>query len=184
MEGLDKLDSTIKDGKYNVVSVSGGGDPLHNFSNTYNTKWYGKLFNILNNNNIKLEMHTSYTYSIFPYNQCVRVVYHLRHTNQLSEIKRRGNEIVRVVYVVDGNLSKEEIEWISGYVDNSKDIDELSFRQMVNSNYETTYYNYDFLKWGHDKGYWHYIEQNDYNTYYVEGKIYTNYKDIGTVNTK
>jgi organic radical activating enzyme len=179
LEGLDNLDAAIRFGNYDMVSVSGGGDPLHNFSKTFNTKWYGKLFKILNDNNIKLEMHTSYIDSIFPYNHCNRVVYHLRHTNQLSQIKRKENEIVRIVYVVDEHMSKEEIEWISGYVANSNDIDELSFRQMVNNKYETTYYNFDFLKWGHDKGYWHYIEQNDYNDYYSEGKIYKNYKDIG-----
>lgn len=129
LEGLDNLDTVIKEGAYNAVSVSGGGDPLHNLNNTYNTMWYGKLFEILEDNKLKLEMHTSYIDSIFPYNKCSRVVYHLRHTNQLKEIKRSGNEIVRIVFVVDSNLSKEAIEWITGFVHGSENIDELSFRQ-------------------------------------------------------
>ena len=157
MHSLDHLDDILIKGKYNIVSVSGGGDPLYEYG--YHTDYYTVLFRKLNKLNIPMEMHTSYVNNSFPTYKCSRVVYHLRHTNQLSEVKRKGNEIVRVVYVVDNNMSKEEIEWISGYVNNSNNIDELSFRQMVDGNYETTYYNYDLLKWGHDKGLWHYIDK-------------------------
>lgn len=181
LEGLDNLDVAIKFGGFNIVSVSGGGDPLHNFKDTYNTKWYGRLFNILENNNIPLEMHTSYINSIFPYNKCKRVVYHVRTTdlNELMKITRRGNEIVRIVMIATENLTVEDLIKVSRFVEMSPDIDELSFRQLVNNKYETEYFNHEVLLWGHKHGLWHYIEQNDYNTYYVEGKVYKKYSEIG-----
>ena len=48
---------------------------------------------------------------------------------------------------------------------------------MVDNHYQETYYCYDYLKAGHKKLWW-YIEQNDYNLYYCQNKIYTEYKSI------
>lgn len=73
---------------------------------------------------------------------------------------------------------RQEINRISDFVHCSDQIDELSFRQMVNSRYETEYYNDDFLKTGHNKGLWHYIRQKDYNIYYAENRIYTKFSEI------
>ena len=39
-------------------------------------------------------------------------------------------------------------------------------------------YIHDYLKAGHKKLWW-YIEQNDYNLYYCQNKVYTEYKNIG-----
>lgn len=94
-------------------------------------------------------------------------------------VERHGTEIVRVVFVATEKLSKEDITKISDFVYSSDQIDELSFRQMVNERYETEYYNHDFLKTGHEKGLWHYIRQKDYNIYYAENRIYTKFSEIG-----
>ena len=59
-----------------------------------------------------------------------------------------------------------------------EDTDELSFRQMVDNHYRETYYCHDYLKAGHKKLWW-YIEQNDYNLYYCQNHVYTEYKNIG-----
>lgn len=67
---------------------------------------------------------------------------------------------------------------IANYVKNSDQIDELSFRQFVDDKYEEKFYLHDYLKLGHKKLWW-YIEQNDYNLYYVENEIYTEYRKIG-----
>lgn len=127
---------------------------------------------------IPMEMHTSYTESEFPYHFCKRVVYHLQSVEDLENVVRRGAEIVRVVFVATEKLSREEINRISDFVRCSDQIDELSFRQMVNDRYETEYYNDDFLKAGHNKGLWHYIRQKDYNIYYAENRIYTKFSEI------
>lgn len=176
LNGLNKLDYYLKYYNSKLISVSGGGDPLHNYD--IHIDYYNKLFNILKNNNCKLEMHTSYINSNFEYEKCERVVYHLFNINQLKTIKRHSNEKVRVVFVVEENYTKEDIDYISNFCKESNNIDELSFRQMVDKNYEITYYLYDYLKAGHCKD-WHYIEQCDYNIYYVEGKIYTEFSNIG-----
>ena len=185
--GLDNLESVLKDMDCNIISVSGGGDPLHEYEKHFD--WYRELFKICRYDSkrglwraqpILVEMRTSYMTdeTSFPFNDCYRVVYHANTIEQISQIKRTGREIVRVVYVVTENFTLEQIMEIALRVHNSNQIDELSFRQLVGKNYETTDYWRDFLKLGHGK-LWHYIEQCDYNTYYVEGKIYTKFSEIG-----
>lgn len=177
LDDLDNLELYLK--KYNskLVSVSGGGDPLHNFNQ--HEDWYDKLFGILKSNDCKLEVHTSYLphETTFNYDACERVVYHLREIEQLYDI-RKVDEIVRVVYVVTDKLSLKDIITIANFVDDSDQIDELSFRQMVDSNYISQYYNHEELIYGHKHNLWHYIKQNDYNLYYVEGKIYNQFSEI------
>lgn len=162
--------------KYNIVSVSGGGDPLFQYEK--NIEWYRTLFKILDG--IPLEMHTSYMTdeSTFPFYDCKRVVYHPNSFSQLQHIHRTGHEVVRVVYVVTEDFTLETIMNIALYVSQSKDIDELSFRQLVKPDYETTDYWQDFLELGHKK-LWYYIKQCDYNDYYAENKIYYRFSDIG-----
>ena len=128
-------------------------------------------------------MHTSYTTSslnalYFHLEKFYRVVYHLNSITQLREIYRRGNEIVRVVFVVTEDFTEDDILEISDYVEESSEIDELSFRQLVDENYETKFYLHQFLQKEH-KIKWYYIQQNDYNLYYCENKIYTTYKNLG-----
>jgi hypothetical protein len=164
--------------KANIISVSGGGDPLHNYKE--HKYWYTELFAMLNNMNLPLEMHTSYLNSKFPYEKCKRVVYHLLTLDQLDEVTKLEKEIVRVVYVVEKWMTKHDIEYIYDYVQRSRDIDELSFRQLVNGNFEEEFHLHYYLKRYHDKK-WHYIEQSDYNDYYVEGKLYNRFSDIGKV---
>lgn len=107
-----------------------------------------------------------------------RIVYHLHSFDQLKSIKRFGDEIVRVVFVVTENFTEDLINKIAVYCHNSDEIDELSFRQMVDDHYQETDYCKDYLKAGHKKLWW-YIEQNDYNLYYCENKVYTKYKKNG-----
>lgn len=141
--------------------------------------YLGMVMGICIKAGIPMEMHTSYTESEFPYHFCKRVVYHLQSVEDLECVERHGTEIVRVVFVATEKLSKEDITKISDFVHSSDQIDELSFRQMVNERYETEYYNHDFLKTGHEKGLWHYIRQKDYNIYYAENRIYTKFSEIG-----
>ena len=66
---------------------------------------------------------------------------------------------------------------IAEYVKNSNDIDELSFRQYVDADYNTVSHLEKYLRLGHKK-LWYYIEQCDYNLYYAENQIYTRYRDF------
>ena len=124
-----------------------------------------------------MEMHTSYIRNDFPTNQCKRVVYHLHSSRQLREVVRKGNEIVRVVFVVTEDMTKSDLQIISDYVKESRDIDELSFRQRVDENYKTVFHLHNVLLAGHKKN-WYYIQQSDYNLYYAENKVYTKYGDF------
>lgn len=185
--GLDCLEDVLKENNCNIISLSGGGDPLHEYEK--HIDWYRKFFSIVHRRNvyrnnkerqIPVEIHTSYMTdeTSFPFYDCYRVVYHANSYEQLSHIKRTGREIVRVVFVVTENYSINDIMDIALFVKNSSDIDELSFRQMVGNNYEEQHYLEDYLRLGHQKLWW-YIEQCDYNLYYCENKIYTEYKRIG-----
>ena len=138
-----------------------------------------KFFDIVNALRVKIELHTSIpNLSNVPYNRFNRVVYHLHSLKQLRSIKRIGNEIIRVVFVVTKDFTEDLINKIAVYCYNSDNIDELSFRQMVDDHYQATDYCRDYLRSGHQKLWW-YIEQNDYNLYYCENKVYTEYRKIG-----
>lgn len=183
--GLDNLENKIKETGSAIISISGGGDPLHEYEK--HVDWYRKLFSIVNNYHVNcatyhipVEMHTSYMTdeSTFPFYDCERVVYHPNTFEQLKHIRRTGNEIVRVVYVVTEDFTLEQIMNIALFVSDSRDIDELSFRQLVDKGYKITDYWEDILNLGHKKLWW-YIKQCDYNNYYVEGEIYTTFSEIG-----
>lgn len=174
--GLDNLKHEIEKNDCNWISLSGGGDPL--FQYEQHKDWYKKFFGLLPEN-IKIELHTSYqNHAEVDYSAFDRVVYHLQSVEQLEKIKKTQREIVRVVYVVTEDFTEDIINKIAIYCNNSDQIDELSFRQMVDDHYEATDYCKDYLRQGHQKLWW-YIEQCDYNLYYCENKIYTEYQKIG-----
>ena len=175
IEGLNNLRQTIIGNSINIVSVSGGGDPLHNLG--IHLDWYNKLFDILDGLNIPLEIHTSYLHTFFPTYKCKRMVYHLRDKTQLTEVPRLGSEIVRVVFVVTDDMTMDDVKDIAAFVKESKNIDELSFRQMVLDDYKVSNHLHDELLAGHKKDWW-YIQQSGYNLYYVENQIYTRYSDF------
>lgn len=175
IKSLRTLRAAIEFEQADIVSVSGGGDPL--FEYPKNAKYYKFLFRLLKGINVPLEMHTSYINSTFPYEKCYRVVYHCHSVEQLSDIRRYGDEIIRVVFVATKDITIEKIDQIAKFVKESDVIDELSFRQMVDVDYKVRNYCHEYLKAGH-KDLWWYIEQSDYNPYFVNGTIYYNFKDI------
>lgn len=181
MTGLDKLEEAIEMTGANIVSVSGGGDPLYGYSENPLVPFYlGMVIGHCAKLGVPLEMHTSYMTDevAFPFSVCKRVVYHPNTFEQLKHIRRTDKEIVRVVYVVTKDFTLEQIMNIAMFVADSKEIDELSFRQLVGKEYEVTDYWQDILRLGHKK-LWYYIEQCDYNIYYAENKIYTKFSEIG-----
>lgn len=164
------------------MSVSGGGDPLWQWP--HHQKWWAHFFDTCRKLGRQTELHTSYydvkndpDIMLFPFERFDRVVYHLHHMDELDKIHRVGGEIVRVVFVVDDNMTEDEINKIAEYVEYSNEVDELTFRQRVDEHYKETYHLHDFLLAGHQKRWW-YVTQCDYNTYFHNGKLYTKYTDI------
>lgn len=185
-----KQSNGVKMSAENKKSDSGGGDPLHEYNQ--HRDWYRRLFEIVKGfhveidgkkRSIPVEMHTSYMTdeSDFPFFDCYRVVYHANSIDQLSHIRRTRSEKTRVVFVVTADFTVEDIMNIALYVKNSRDIDELSFRQLVNNKYEEEHYLEDYLRMGHKKLWW-YIEQCDYNLYYAENRVFMRYKDFQNIN--
>lgn len=181
VEGLQGLEKAIVENNIKWISISGGGDPFHELEK--HIDWWNELFEILDRfEDVNLELHTSYlsdTYeddlmAFYPFQ---RVVYHCRKIEDLFRIKRYAKQTVRVVYVVTDTATEEKIDAIAAIAKYHPDIDELSFRQMVDGDYQATHYCEDYLKAGHgDK--WFYIQQGDYNLYYVEGEVKTKYEDF------
>lgn len=176
VEGLDGLEEEIRKNNCNWVSISCGGDLLGDFEKK--SEWFAKFHLSAIKAHAHEELHTSFT-SIPDIIYFDRVVYHLHDFEQLKEIRRNHDEeIVRVVFVVTENFTEDLINKIAVYCHNSDEIDELSFRQMVDDHYRETDYCKDYLKAGHQKLWW-YIEQCDYNLYYCENKTYTECRKIG-----
>lgn len=182
IQGLQNLNKYVSDNDCNWVSISGGGDPLFHIDE--HRDWYRAFFKNVPKGT-KLEMHTSI---VDNKNMCKwysemfdRVVYHLNSFTQLYNIERRNNEVVRVVFVVTENFTNDLIDKIAKFIKESDQIDELSFRQMVDAKYCDTYYCQEHLRNKHKKDWW-YIEQCDYNLYYAENQLYTEYRKIGEKN--
>ena len=152
-------------------------DPLWKYEQ--HKDWYEKFFEIVDAAHVNTELHTSlHAVQGVSYSHFDRVVYHLHSLEQIYSIKRENCSIVRIVFVVTEDFTEDMINRIAVFCANSEDIDELSFRQMVDNHYRETYYCHDYLKAGHKKLWW-YIEQNDYNLYYCQNHVYTEYKNIG-----
>lgn len=179
VEGLQGLEEAIVKHECNWVSISGGGDPFYKLEEHHD--WWNKFFETVEGLPVKLELHTSYltdTYDddMSPFYAFDRVVYHCRNISDLFRIKRCGDQIVRVVYVVTDTATETKINDIAAIVKHHPEIDELSFRQMIDSNYQTTHYCEEHLKAGHGDR-WYYIEQGDYNIYYTENEVKSRYED-------
>ena len=152
LAGLDNLKRAIIDNEITIVSVSGGGDPLFEYEK--HKDWYERLFEILDGLNIPLEMHSSYLVSDFPYEKCKRVAYHLQGSALLRSeprhVYRHGDEIVRIVCVVQDYMTEKDLNSISDLVKSwGENSFELTFRQRVDAEYKISYHLHDFLKAGH-----------------------------------
>ena len=165
--------------------VSGGGDPLYDYNKDIHRSklFYNKLFLLLEKYNCTLELHTSMLIEDFPYDKCERVVFHLTMPTQISLINNRLfklSKLVRVVYVVQEYYTKALInEIVKNVNDPNNSVNELSFRQMIDSNGKSTYYLNDYLREHHmEKDKWYYIEQCDYNDYFVNDHIEKEYLKI------
>lgn len=180
--GLDKLNDAIKEHGVNWVSISGGGDPLFDAkTHTQWDGWWDELFGVIPDD-IKTELHTSYiihdSYMGIICASFDRIVYHARNIWDICMVDRyKESQIVRVVFVVTEDFTPEKIDDIVRAVKLNPNIDELSFRQMIDSNYQVTHYCEDYLRAGHQKDWW-YIEQNDYNVYYCENEVSYRYEDF------
>lgn len=182
--GWNELEEELKKRKGELVSISGGGDPLYNYEK--NIDFYQKLFELLEEYDCSLEIHTSIVNTNFDYSDCKRVVLHFTIPNQINLLTDLYNsrrtrlylsEIVRVVYVVQEHYSKQLIQEIVNAVKSSNCIDDLSFRQMINSDGTTNYTLHEYLKEGHMMD-WYYIEQYDYNEYFIQDHIEREYLSI------
>ncbi|GCD11736.1 hypothetical protein [Clostridium tagluense] len=181
--GWDNLAKILELHKGEIISLSGGGDPLYEYEENNNKLFYIKLFNLLEEYNCTLELHTSIFDEKFPYYKCERVVFHLTMPTQISIINDRFFKLpkfVRAVYVVQEYYTKALITEITNNVNNSNNsINELSFRQMIDFDGKATNYLHDYLLESHMKnGKWYYIEQNDYNDYFVHDHIEKEYLNI------
>lgn len=183
LSGLDNLETVIKENNINMISLSGGGDPLFEYEK--HKQWYKKLFKIAEKMNVGLEMHTSYIKKAFPVHHFKRIVYHLHSIKQLNDVWKysvTSPSIMRVVFVVTKDMTVGDLYYIAGYCAAAwPRINELSFRQCVGENYEIQYNLHDILLAEHKKLWW-YIQQDDYNLYYAENKVYHKYSDFMEVN--
>lgn len=183
VEGLKLLARSIWDNDCNIVSVSGGGDPLFKYGHPSSPeveKWWRELLITLVSLDIPLEVHTSYAAS-YGARQVAkhskRMVYHLHSIEDLYMVSRFANELVRVVFVVTDDMSEVTLDFIADCVSKNPGIDELTFRQRVDKDYKVSYHLHDYLKDGHKKKWW-YVEQYDYNLYYAENRVYEKYSDF------
>ena len=176
---MDLADS----GKMKFLSFSGGGDPLWGLD-IRRAYWYASITRSLYEYDIETEMHTSMPsmvkrmYNLAPAVEFSRIVYHLRNVNMIRNLDSIDGEMIRVVFVVTPDFTKDKIDAIVKAVKDNPSVDELSFRQMVKPDYSIDHTCEDYLREGHKKEWW-YITQGDYNHYIVNDRISDKYEDFG-----
>lgn len=174
-----RLEDEIKKMDSDEISISGGGDPLHNWEN--NDWFFIEINKLAQKYNKKLELHTSYLDYDFNYKLFNRVVFHLSSPTQIKLI--REDELylpdnVRVVFVVQEHFSKAMISRIIKMArDNSYITELVSFRQRIKSNGIEDFTLHTFLKEQHGINLF-YVEQQDYNDYFVNNTIKKHYLNI------
>lgn len=181
--GWKELEEQLKLHKGELISISGGGDPLYNYDNHQNKTFYNILFELLEKYDCTLELHTSMINQSFPYGKCERVVFHFTMPSQISMLNLLNGKInlidpiIRVVYVVQEHYTNHLIHEIEREVTLSSYVEELSFRQMIGTDGKAQCYCHEYLKKGHGI-YWYYIEQCDYNEYFVQNHMEKEYLSI------
>lgn len=171
----DKLKQSIEHYSPNQISVSGGGDPL--FQCELNDEWWNNLFNICKDT--KVEIHTSKFLPKWKHlNKLNRYVLHMEVTDYIS-IRESLKDFaqknkLRIVVVLNESATLEDYTCLSVFCRNNNI--ELSVRQLVVDGKEQ-YILHEEMKEGHKQKYWYYIEQADYNLYYMpDNKIYNTYQ--------
>lgn len=177
-----KVDETvnglIKDGSLGFLSLSGGGDPMFQADDD-RMDWYESLSARVHDTGSRFELHTSYKRSILNRRKVDFDVisYHCQKKEQLGTINRVLDEKVRAVFVVQDFMDEDYVLSIADEVGKSDTIDQLSFRQRVDSGYRLSYHLHGFLESGHGNE-WFYIRQGDYNNYIVNDKVSDRYEDF------
>ena len=149
VKSLDTLLETYKSGGYDYISISGGGDPMFEFDK--HMDFYDRLFSICRENNIKIELHTSYIKEIenkLPLELFNRIVFHCNTIDDVFEAEQTncGDIPKRVVFVIEDRMTIDYLLTVRNVVNSSKTIDQLSFRQRVDENYNISYHLHDALK--------------------------------------
>lgn len=175
------------------LSFSGGGDPLFPMREPEASKrvaFYREAIRRAGDCLTETEMHTSYfqcgrnVAQVMQQVRFSRVVYHMRPTSLSDDValalprKWFNGQKVRVVYVVTPDFTPERIDRIADLVAGNNVVNELSFRQKVNPDNTIDHTCEKYLKAGHQKRWW-YIQQDDYNMYVVNDRLYTRFSDIG-----
>lgn len=175
------------------LSFSGGGDPLFPMREPEASKrvaFYREAIHRAGDWLTETEIHTSYfqcrrnVAQVMQQIRFSRVVYHMRPTSLSDDValalprKWFDSQKVRVVYVVTPDFTPERIDRIADLVAGNNVVNELSFRQKVNPDNTIDHTCEKYLKAGHQKRWW-YIQQDDYNMYVVNDRLYTRFSDIG-----
>lgn len=181
---FNKLEEEIIKMEGDEISISGGGDPLYQIEK--NEWFYTELFKLAKKHNKKLELHTTYIIPEFYYSRFHRVVFHLHSPVQLRLLNRFDTiiskklslpENVRVVFVMQEHYNRSLIRHICEEANKTSVNELVSFRQLISSAGKAVNIQHNFLKQGHLKD-WFYIEQYDYNDYYVNDHIEKAYLEI------
>jgi len=157
---LDSNSSHLK------ISISGGGDPLYNYSQ--NQLWWDKLFSICNTRNLMVDVHTRerLTDDIFwsKINRCVLSSDSLDGDKQYAEYLTKVTKL-RISHVITNNTTTDIIKSYIEFCDRLSC--QLTFKQL--HGYDTSY---DQYKKMFSQSY--FLDDGDYNIYYMPNNTVTN----------
>lgn len=176
LSSLDKLKAAVRFEKAKAVRVTGGGDPLHEYEK--HQKYFRRLFKYCREIDIPVELHTGIHVADFPYEKCMRVVYHGNAADMIQRIPRHGHEGVAIEFVVGKGCTLDLIDKVADICEASDVIDELHFRAEGGKSSHLPKSCREYLRAGHGER-WQFIEKvEETPPYFINGEIRYSKSDI------
>jgi organic radical activating enzyme len=173
-------------GKYERLSISGGGDPLYSHSDISNNieLFYRYIVNLTNEYNIHLSIHTNYKKPTKICNLFDNFVISIHKDDYLHKFHYWFDQVwdskynLRFTYIIGYN--NNDLEIIKDIIKYLPKDARLTLKQLdLKDIGEIEDFN-EIMKLIKDYKNIQFLQSGDYNTYYnlKDGKIYTKFKDI------
>lgn len=166
----------FQDNKIKKISISGGGDPLYKLND--NKLWWSKIIRICQRGQINMDLHTAKIITDYSFLEIFnKLVIHFNkekfNNHNLSIVKKYTNKI-RIVFVVNGEYGRNEINKYSNYCKHNDY--QLSFRELYGSKNNEILKIQNYIIENQHNLKCKFIKQADYNTYFMpDNQIYSKF---------
>lgn len=182
----ERLELAIRNTPGDVFSISGGGDPLHNFGR--NIKFWSHVFHFCQIYNKRIDIHTAYLrtiHALYPVLadiirkiviHCFPETWEQDKLTLLQLLDTQSPARLRINFVIEHQLDAIVLD-IEAFCDTYKL--PFSYRQMVGSDLQPVTTSSFYTDVASRTQYGRYVEQDDYNIYFTpQGELKLKFMEI------